>query len=322
MLKRISPLQVVAQPAKDIDWMANSVAFQKVVGDRLFFSARSSRGRWTLGSGKVSSGVLTDPKPLEFQGGFTLAESLTPNVLRIEDGFIMAFAGRRNKSDNRTLFVLHSSSIDGPWIPSDQTYAPRYSWEGRNIDLGPGNYIQDRTAYLFYSSAYPRFRSIAAALLGSPRIPTRSNLMRFEKRRIGLLRVDSRSLQIIGGSRDPLPLGTHRDTPFETAFCPGYLQMGNRHLLFVAGSNYSKGYPFEQAIGVAEGTLPPHEWDKPLPMNPVIGSGDFANTFRPDMAFDTPDPVFIDDRTLMLYFSAMSRSGGVWQILGCKLALA
>jgi hypothetical protein len=322
LVKRISEVQIVLRPERSVGWMAQSVAFQKVVRDRMFFSARSAAGRWTLASGLIADGRVTDVEKVSFGADLDFADTLTPNVLELKGGgFIMAFAGHRNRYDNRRLFIAHSSSLGGPWSLTDQTYVPKRDWEGRNVDLGPGNYSSDRTGYFFFSSAYASLRSIARSWLRSPTIPTRANLMRFQNRRIGLLSFDLEARKIIGTSESPLPLDSVRGGSFESVFCPGYLSSGGRHILFVTGSNYSRGFPFEQVIGAAESSAPPHDWRSPVQMEEVLGGKDMPGPLSSGTAFDTPDPVLMGDERATLYFSAMSRDDGEWHILRCDLAI-
>jgi hypothetical protein len=322
LLTSVSEVKVILQPREEIEWMSKSVAFQKIVRDRLFFSAKSAADKWTLASCRIDDQGLEDLKQVEIGPNANFVESLTPSILELRDGgFIMAFAGRRNRSDNRRLFMAQSKSLEGPWMLTDQIYTPRKEWEGRNIDLGPGSYIWNNIGYLFFSSAYPSIRTIAKSLLKSPVIPTRTKLMRFEKRCIGMLQLELQTQKIIGSSDSPLPLRSIHGEPFESVFCPGYLTMGSRHFLFVTGSNYSKGFPFDQVIGVAESTKPPHEWDSPVRISQLLGSKDLPENLSVHTAFDTPDAILLDEAHVNLYFSAMSRENNKWHILSCDLRM-
>ena len=301
--------------------MAKSVGWQKVIRDRLFFSARSTAGRWMLGTGKSSNGYLEDPHPVEINHRHGFSTSVTPNLIETENGFLMLFAGRKGRFETLRLFMARSSSLDGPWELSDQIYASNKRWEGRNIDLGPGNYREGAFAYFFYSSAYPRLRTLIGSMLKAPRIPNSANLMRFEKRRIGVLSLDPANLKFVASSEEPLPLKSEHGTVSESVFCPGYLRMADRHILFVTASNYSMGFPFEQIIGSVDSELPPHKWRELKSISPLLTSKDLSGTLSSRTAFDTPDPIPVNGNTAILYFSAMSRDDDEWCVLKCKLMI-
>ena len=267
----------------------------------------------------ASKGVITEPRLVELKADWTFHETTTPNVAKTSDGFIMAFAGRRGRYDNRRLFIAKSDTLDGPWEVSAQSYSPSNPWEGRNIDLGPGNITEGNSILFFYSSAYPRLSQIATAFLRRPHIPSESNLMRYEKRRIGILRVGIREPRTINGSACPLPLKCIPGTSFESVFCPGYTTIDDHHLFFVVGSNYSLGYPFEQSIGVVESQSSPTAWDTEQEIRSIITSKDLPPPFSDHPAFDTPDVVPTGGSTLKLHFSVMSRGIDRWSIMACDL---
>ena len=313
--------EVVLKPVESVEWMSKSVAFQKMVENKLFFSAESLAGRWRLAMADLRGGALAEPRLVELKSNWKFNEMTTPNVVRTSDGYIMAFAGRNRRFQSRRLFIAVSDTLDGPWEVEDQTHSPSTPWEGRSIDLGPGSLVKGGNALFFYSSTSSRLRQLMAAFARSPSFPTRSNLKRYENRRIGILKVSVNEPHIIHGSDRPLPLTRAPNTPFESVYCPGYAVINNRHLFFVACSNYSRGFPFEQLIGVVESDLAPTEWKAKQEIRPLVMPKDLPAPFSSHSAFDTPDPVPTAGGALKLYFSAMSRDVGSWSILACDASI-
>src|SRR5579872_3284501 len=113
MIRCVSDIEIIAKPSREIELMSKSTGFQKIVRDRLFFSAESMTGKWIIAVAKLSEGNIMDPKPLEFSRDSPFADGVTPNILRAEDGFILILAGRRRKFENRLLFVARADSLDG-----------------------------------------------------------------------------------------------------------------------------------------------------------------------------------------------------------------
>ena len=321
VVKITSNPEVVLEPVESVEWMSKSVAFQKMVENKLFFSAESLAGRWRLAMADLRGGALAEPRLVELKSDWKFSEMTTPNVVRTSDGYIMAFAGRNRKFQSRRLFLAVSDTLDGPWQVEDQTHSPSTPWEGRAIDLGPGSLVKDGNVLFFYSSTASRLRQLMAAFARSPSFPTRSNLKRYENRRIGILKVSANEPHIMRGSDRPLPLTRAPKTPFESVYCPGYAVINNRHLLFVACSNYSRGFPFEQLIGVVESDLAPTEWKAKQEIRPLVKPEDLPAPFSSHSAFDTPDPVPTAGGALKLYFSAMSRDVGSWSILACDASI-
>jgi glycosyltransferase involved in cell wall biosynthesis len=313
--------EVVLKPVESVEWMSKSVAFQKMVENRLFFSVESLAGRWRIAMAELRGGVFAEPRLVELKSDRRFTEMTTPNVVKTSDGYIMAFAGRQGKYENRRLFIAVSDTLDGPWEVKDQSYSPSASWEGRSIDLGPGNLVEDGNVLFFYSSTASRLRQLVAAFPRRPHLPTRLNLKRYEKRGIGILKVSVNGPHILQGSKVPLPLALVSGTPFEAVFCPGYAVINERHLLFMACSNYSRGFPFEQLIGVVESDLDPTEWKTKQEIRPLVTSKNLPAPFSSHSAFDTPDPVLTGGGAMRLYFSAMSRDVGSWSILACDASI-
>ena len=322
LLEITSEPEIVLQPDEKIGWMSKSVAFQKSIEDKLFFCGESSSGQWRIAVADLNKGVSTEPRLVEIRSERKFTESITPNAVRTPDGLMMAFAGRRAANESRRIFIATAEALDGPWKVEGRPYVPREAWEGRNIDLGPGNMVENGAVLFFYSSAYPRFRQVALTFLRKPHLPSRQNLMRYEKRRIGILRVNTKEPHDLGGGREPLPLNCIRGTPCESVFCPGYADVNKVHLLFTACSNYSKGYPFEQSIGVVESASSPSTWSENQSIRTIVGSGDLPPPFSSHPAFDTPDPVPLGNDTLTLYFSAMPRDLQRWSIMACELKVS
>jgi len=318
LLEITSNPEPILRPDEKVGWMSKSVAFQKVVQDRIFFSGESSSGQWRVAVADFK-GVPTEPRLVEIKSDWRFAETITPNVVRTIDGFMLAFAGRRTGSESRRVFVATSDTLDGPWEVEGRPYTPHEAWEGRNIDLGPGNMIDDSSALFFYSSAFPRFRQAALAFLREPHVPRQQNIMRYEKRRIGILKVSTGGPPEISGRRDPIPVHCISGTPFESVFCPGYAVVDGRNLLFMACSNYSKGYPFEQLIGVVESEITPTRWSSAQEIRALITSKDLPPLYSSHPALDSPDPVPVGQGRLALYFSAMSRDHQRWSIMACEL---
>ncbi|HKT21154.1 MAG TPA: hypothetical protein VJR06_00830, partial [Nitrososphaerales archaeon] len=301
LIELASKPEVVFQPSEGHEWMSRSVAFHKLVEDRLFFSAKSALGRWQIGVADVDH-IVKNPKKVELVGeGGQFFEAMTPNVVRTPDRFIMAFAGKKSRFDRRGIFLAVSDDLVGPFEVTGQSYLPNRPWEGRSIDLGPGNLTNGERVLFFYSSAFPRFRQVASGFLRSPFIPTPMNMMRYEERRIGILEVDGREPFSMKGSSNPLPLECTPGALSESVFCPGYAVVDRIHMLFMACSNYSRGFPFEQSIGVAESDRPPTEWEARQPIRPLITSKDLPAPFSHQAALDAPDAVVNSEGSVRLY---------------------
>jgi L-malate glycosyltransferase len=313
--------EVVLRRVESVEWMSKSVAFQKMVENKLFFSAESLAGRWRLAVADLRGGAIVEPRLVELKSKRKFNEMTTPNVVKTTDGYMMAFAGRFGKYDNRRLFIAVSDTLDGPWDVEDQSHSPSAPWEGRSIDLGPGNLVKDGNVLFFYSSTASQLRQIMGAFARTPHFPTRTNLKRYEERGVGVLEVSVNEPHTMHGSVTPLPLERIPGTPFEAVYCPGYTVINNRHLFFVACSNYSRGFPFEQLIGVVESDLAPTEWKTKHEIRPLITSKNLPAPFSSHSAFDTPDPVPTAGGALKLYFSAMSRDVGSWSILACDASI-
>lgn len=314
-----SRARVVFRPDERKDWMAKSVAFQKVVEDRLFFTGESLSRRWQMGVAESRRGAFREPRKVELVGGGEFFETIAPSVLKASDRYVLVFAGRRRRLDNRKIFLATAKTLDGPWVVEEASYSSRKAWEGRAIDLGPGSFLEDGSALFFYSTAFPRVRQIAASFARSPHLPTLSNLMRYEKRGIGILRVSARAPYTLKGSDAPLPLSCASGPTPDSVFCPGYAALGGRHFFFMACSDYSRGFPFDQWIGVVESDSPPSKWDSGQKIRPIITSEHLPPQFAKCSAFDSPDPVHLGGGVLRVYFSAMSRKKGRWNILSCDV---
>ena len=319
MLEITSSPETVLQPDEKIGWMSRSAAFQKVVQDKIFFCGESLSGQWHIAVADFDEGVPSEPRLVEIKSEWRFAETITPNAIKTSDGFVLAFAGRRASNESRRVFVARSSTLDGPWEVEGRPYTPSEAWEGRNVDLGPGNMLENDSMMFFYSSAYPRFRQVARSFLRRPHFPSEQNFMRYEKRRIGILKVSANEPRVISGRREPIPLNCPPGTPFESVFCPGYTVLDKLHLFFMACSNYSMGYPFEQLIGVVESDSSPANWRTTQEIRAAITSGDLPPPLSSHTAFDTPDPVPLGQDRVMLYFSAMSRDLQRWSIMACEL---
>lgn len=320
MLTLASKATAVFQPDERVEWMSKSVAFQKVIEDRMFFSGESSKGRWNIGVADCRGGAFEEPRLVDLKADGSFYETIAPSVVRAPDRYVLVFAGQRHRLDGRRIFMGTSRTLDGPWEVQGLTYSPSRSWEGRAIDLGPGSFMEDGEAMFFYSSSFPSVRQIAAGFARAPHIPTPLNLMRYERRGIGILRVRVTEPHALQGSESPLRLIHASGPPPESVFCPGYVALGRRHLFFAACSNYSHGYPFEQWIGVVESDGPPSKWSGAREIRPIVASESLPPQYAKSAALDSPDPVRVGGGGLRLYFSAMSRDVGRWSIMACDIA--
>jgi hypothetical protein len=318
---RCSDVEVVLRPDQSRHWMSKSVAFQKLIEDRLFFSAQAENGKWTIAVSRISNGRPFDSTSVRLEHQREFSECITPALMRVPGGYIMAFAGRTSVVSARKIFLAKSTSLDGPWIVTESCYSPNKPWEGRSIDLGPGTFQDERYGYVFYSCAGPTWRSQVFAWARSPCMPTRSSLMRFARRRIGILRINLRTLGIEAFLENPLPLNADEGSISESVFCPGYANIDRLHLLATAASRYSDGPPFTQAICIAYSELAPHFWTEKIPTQVLISSADLPGVLSRKSAFDTPDLVPVGRGLLEIYFSAMSRDIGQWHILRCTVKI-
>src|SRR5713101_8428450 len=108
MLTITSNPKVVFQPTESIEWMSKSVAFQKIVQDKLFFSAESMTGRSRIAMADLLGDVPVEPRLVTLKSDLTFWHTSTPNVVKTPEGFMMAFAGRRRRYENRRLFIAMS----------------------------------------------------------------------------------------------------------------------------------------------------------------------------------------------------------------------
>ncbi|MCL4518741.1 MAG: hypothetical protein M1587_06040 [Thaumarchaeota archaeon] len=318
MLSKVSNVSLIFKGDPKVDWMSESVAFQKVIGDRLFFSARKYGGKWRIASGELLQGSVTNSELIIMQSPYKFVECLTPTISRVLDKYVMAFAAQLNFLSSRSIFFAESKSLDGPWLVKEHYYSPHKPWEGRDIDLGPGSFIDGNRFYVFYSCAFPGYRKLIAGLIGSPTFPSNNRLWKYVRRRIGILEVNIDTFEIKSVSDNPIPLDSVESTISESVFCPGYAVVDGTHLLFEAGSIYSKGFPFEQGVCFTESKLPPTKWTNVMPTGLLLSTSDLPQPFSNSTAtFDTPDPVVIGDNLIDLYFSSGPAKLQGWAIFKC-----
>jgi hypothetical protein len=321
LLNKISSVENVLAPSKDTDWMSKSVAFQKFVDGWLFFSAESSAGEWRIAKGRLTGDRLEDCGLLEFDRDLKFRHVLTPSVMKTDGGYVMAFAVESGKFPTRRLLFATAETLKDPWRLSGTGYSPRFRWEGRRIDLGPGSFVYNGDCYFFYSSVYPRYSELALKLLRSPTVPSNNNLRRFVRRRIGMLKLNLGTMEASPADSEPLLFDCSDRKKCESVFCPGYVKLDGTHLLFVATSNYSMGYPFQQGLFCCESPQAPLQWDGVMPLVEILGDKDLPAGYGSPASFDTPDPVPLGGRVMDLYFSAAPRASSSWSIFKCKIEL-
>jgi hypothetical protein len=285
-----------------------SVAFSKAIEGRLFFSAESKPG-WevsTMRDGEPYRPVIFDP-PFKM-------DAIGPSVVKGRKGYLMGVAVEGGNPPKRVIRFAESGSLDGPWHMLEESYSPIFAWEGRRIDLGPGSFVDKDSANFFYSSVYPRWSQMMGRLIRHPMLPTSRNLRRLVRRRIGILSFGLEDHKL-KSTPEPISIPCNEGTVSESLFCPGYLNLGTKSLLFPAGSNYSMGYPYSQAILSCEGS-DPLQWGKPF----VLIDDDDLPMGGP-ASFDWADPVPNPDGSITLYFSAYPRKDAKWSIFKCQLKM-
>ena len=283
-----------------------SVAFSKAIEGRLFFSAESEEG-WkicTMEEGAPYRPVVFD-QPLE-------SDAIGPSLIRTAKGYLMGVAVESGNPPKRVIEFAESESLDGTWHVLESSYSPTFSWEGRRIDLGPGSFVDKDSANFFYSSVYPRWSQMVGRLVRHPMLPTSRNLRRLVRRRIGILTFSLED-RTVKASPEPIGIPSKEGTLSESLFCPGYLDLGTRSLLFPAGSHYSMGYPYRQAILCCESS-DRLRWGEPL----VLIDDDDLPMGGP-ASFDWADPVPNPDGSITLYFSAFPRKSARWSIFKCEM---
>ncbi|HMD78919.1 MAG TPA: hypothetical protein VKF39_02930, partial [Nitrososphaerales archaeon] len=143
--------------------------------------------------------------------------------------------------------------------------------------------------------------------------PTSRNRRRLVRRRIGILKL---GLEDHKTTSKAVSIPSREGTVSESLFCPGYLNLGTKSLLFPAGSNYSMGYPYKQAILCCEGSGP-FEWGEPS-----VLIDDDALPMGGPASFDWADPVLNQDNSVTLYFSACPRETGRWSVFKCEMRVS
>jgi hypothetical protein len=314
--------------------MSQSVGWQKVIGNSLFFSARGADDRWRIGQAELTSDRVTDLRLTQLQEAKEFRDYWTPNVIEHERGFVLAFAGIRADSHRNGIFFAESESIDGPWKLISTKFEPQGRWQHFSIDLGPGSFCEEGRIFFFFSNKSlqmdlgklpPLISPLSVtSFLKSPALYRKGwiphpDLWKNVIRRIGLLCLVSHEngfeVQVSG----PLDLNGRKGSQSESVFCPGYIRLDRNNFLVMATSIYSKGRPHEQAICYVETEVGPLLWKEPMPVTILLRSSDLPKEFADRSAMDTPDPVLSADGSLTLYFSAQPRKTGQWMILKCGL---
>ncbi|MHB1907785.1 MAG: hypothetical protein ACYCQJ_02800 [Nitrososphaerales archaeon] len=320
-ISKLSAVQNVLEPDERTDWMSLSVGWGKCFEDSYFFSAQSKTGKWSLGRAEIIEGRISNPRPVLFSEETSVPEHCwTPVVAKSPRGYIMSFAGRGSYFAANSIFLAESVSLDGLWEIKKEILSPREPWEGRVVDLGPGVYREEGCIYLFYSTASTRWRVIAKKWFNHPCFPTIRRLQQFEIRKIGILKINLSSLES-SHSKTPLPLNGEKGSTNESVFCPGYGFIKNVHFLLLPTSIYSIGFPFRQAVSLAQSPLAPIKWQEEPMMTEILSSRDLPPDYSMDAAFDTPDLIFRRNNAAKLYFSTMSRRSGKWRVMSCDISI-
>lgn len=277
----------------------------------------------------------------------------TPAVFRFKNRYWMIFSGRRSKNDAMRLGLASADDPTGPWELVRELIRPKYFWEGCDIDNGPGIMVLGEEIFAFYSNItityieyvhrwLERLRRRARAHTSlkaglSPFYPLwlqpglNRELTPYMKRRIGMLklRINGIGRADVEVYRCPWNPLTHLSNSLgswnESSFCPGYIKIGDAHLMFTANSSYSVGYPYRQYVGVAQSNSPAFPKEKCRVDLLINGPSEKFALLAPiqpksEVALDTPSPL-IDPRdgSVHLYYAIMDRSDNVWRVASTQL---
>jgi hypothetical protein len=252
-------------------------------------------------------------------GSFCDKCAMTPAVFSKDGRYYMVLAGNSTESPSRKIGIATAEEPTGPWRVQAEILSPMESWEGYDIDCGPG--ICESEALAYYSNVSQR-RAFPRPL---KRLETLANRTRKRKwwqglvRRLGILMLRVGEEGVVSATRfkgNPLShLNGLAGTWNESLFCPGYLELDGDHYLFVAASTYSAGPPLRQYVGLVSGSSPYFGKDSTI-QKLVDGPAErrrILPSIKGEVALDTPSPV-IRDGEIWLYYGVMDRADNVWRI--------
>jgi hypothetical protein len=291
---------------------AHSVAFPgiyKEAGTTYLYYTGSPDRKWSSASigvawstngesfERCSNSVILNQSSSDFSW-----EAVTPAVVKFEANYYMILSGRHRRHNRRALGVAYSSSPKGPFSIIKTVHAHTEQWEGYSIDNGTTIVKVGGNKFLFYYS------NCALSFVDTL-------LRRKLKRQIGFieLAIDDSQHEIEITTREGPLLGLNgvENSWNESIFCPGYVQLEHKGLLFFASSTYSLGH-IPQAIGYAFVDSPKISRILSSPMM-LIGPSAFGYSPLSVLAFDSPSPL-LSGNQIDLFFSIMDRQSGDWKM--------
>jgi hypothetical protein len=261
---------------------------------------------------------------------FCAKEALTPIVTRLNNMYYMVLAGRPTRKSQHRIGIACADSPEGPWKILRQLIAPKQSWEGHAVDCGPSIIPQGNSILFYYSNILSSRNQAMVNWFRSPSftkplslLPPFTPSIRHTIRCIGIAEIEITD-------NDISKMRVHRfpDNPLqhlngtvgswnESLFCPGYLKLPNKHLLFPTTSTYSIGFPYQQYIGVVESVNPFFKKNECGKIRVMIDGSKEKKQIMPsiksEIALDTPSPLIQANGKLHLYYSVMDRGEGTWK---------
>jgi len=276
--------------------------------------SKSSIGLATSSDGVNFERNSRDPVIEGENDSFCSVQALNPAVTRVKNRFFMVFSGKRSLGSPRTIGLAYADDVEGPWRVIGELIKPSYIWEGNGIDNGCSAVkLDEETLLVFYSSLTTRKVYDVFTLL-----------RRYPVRRIGILKVRVRgtspsSIEAMRFSGNPLKhLNGSKGSWNESVFCPGYVKLSDRHVLFPAASVYSVGFPWEQHVGMVIGGSPFFRKGTVQTARLIDGSLEKSAIMpgvKGELALDTPSPYFDKEKgKLFLYYSVADRANNTWKI--------
>jgi sucrose-6-phosphate hydrolase SacC (GH32 family) len=338
---------IILNNGDENDWDSGGTAFGSIFVDKddpkkiyLYYTGANNRN-WeehahcAIGLSTSSDGIhfrkLQDNPILEGpSGSFCVKEALTPAVAKLNNKYYMIFSGKPHAKARRGIGIAYADDPKGPWEILGQIIKPKESWEGYEIDCGTCIIPQGNSILFYYSNCLATRSQAIINWFRSPSftpplrfISTFKPRIRYTVRRIGIGKVEvvSKNASKMRVSRFPGNPLQHLNGKVgswnESIFCPGYLKLSNKHLLFPTTATYSIGFPYKQYIGVVESTNPFFNKNESGKMRVMIdGPKDkkyIMPSIKSEIALDTPSPLLRNGK-LYLYYSVMSREKRVWKI--------
>jgi len=267
------------------------------------------------------------------KGTFCSFWASTPAVFKYKNRYWMVLSGKRFSRDNMRIGLAYADDPIGPWKVIKELLKPQKSWEGCDIDNGPGVIVEDEEIYVFYSNFSMTYREYLSRLLSQGRIgavlskqilPRHSrSLTKYLRRRIGIFKLRINSVKNIDVHRylhNPLAHLNGPDGSWnESSFCPGCIKLIDDYILFTANSRYSNS-PFNQYIGMVSSHQATFKTLIQPPRKIIKGNSDKFDIMAPyklkrELALDTPSPIIDSNmNSINIYYAVSDRFDNKWRV--------